>query len=128
MISCGFSLECIARIRLPKVRTVNLAYSGNISGHKLACAGVLDCLSSDYMPSILLHATLLLSRDAGWTLQRAVASVSAMPAALATLPDRGEIRTGLRADVIRVQESLGIPVVHEVLRKGRWILQCKRPR
>ncbi len=98
------------------------SHSGNISAHELASAGFLDCLSSDYVPSSLLHAAFLLTRDAGWTLPRAVASVSATPAALATLPDRGEIRAGLRADVIRVQESHGIPVVHEVLREGRRIL------
>jgi len=98
------------------------SHSGNISAHELACAGFLDCLSSDYVPSSLLHAAFLLQRDAGWTLPRAVTSVSATPAALAALPDRGEIRIGLRADVIRVQESHGIPVVHEVLREGRRIL------
>ena len=98
------------------------SHSGNISAHELASAGFLDCLSSDYVPSSLLHAAFLLTRDAGWTLPRAVAGVSATPAALATLPDRGEIREGLRADVIRVQESHGIPVVHEALREGRRIL------
>jgi alpha-D-ribose 1-methylphosphonate 5-triphosphate diphosphatase len=79
---------------------------------------VLDCLSSDYVPSSMLHAAFVLADQAGWSLPRAVASVSSTPARLAALADRGEIATGLRADLIRVHESHGHPVVVEAFREG----------
>jgi alpha-D-ribose 1-methylphosphonate 5-triphosphate diphosphatase len=98
------------------------SHSGNISAHELACAGFLDCLSSDYVPSSLLHAAFILSRDAGWSIPRAVASVSAVPAQMGALADRGAIRIGLRADIIRTRDSHGIPVVLQVLRAGQRVL------
>lgn len=94
------------------------SHSGNISALNLARADVLDCLSSDYVPSSMLHAAFVLADQAGWSLPRAVASVSSTPARLAALTDRGEIATGLRADLIRVHESHGHPVVVEAFREG----------
>lgn len=98
------------------------SHSGNISALELARAGVLDCLSSDYVPSSMLLATFVLPGQAGWSLPRAVASVSSTPARMAMLEDRGEIAAGLRADLIRVHESHGVPVVVEALRGGTRIL------
>jgi alpha-D-ribose 1-methylphosphonate 5-triphosphate diphosphatase len=98
------------------------SHSGNISALELARADVLDCLSSDYVPSSMLHASFVLTEKAGWSLPRAVASVSATPARIAALTDRGEIAAGLRADLIRVHESQGHPVVLEAFREGIRVL------
>ena len=97
------------------------SHSGNISALELARHDLLDCLSSDYVPASLIHAAFLLSHRAGWTIPRAVASVSATPAGMAGLKDRGQISPGLRADIVRVHESAGVPVVREVIREGHRI-------
>lgn len=94
------------------------SHSGNVSALELARAGLLDGLSSDYVPASLLHAAFLLRDRAGWTLPDAVATVSANPAAMARLDDRGALAPGKRADFIRVREHNGIPVVLAAWREG----------
>jgi alpha-D-ribose 1-methylphosphonate 5-triphosphate diphosphatase len=79
------------------------SHSGNASALELAQAGLLDALSSDYVPASLLHAAFLLTREADFSLPQAVSTVSANPAAMVGLDDRGEIAIGKRADFIRVR-------------------------
>jgi len=97
------------------------SHSGNVSALELAREGVLDALSSDYVPSSLLQAAWLLLRDAGFSLPEAVNVVSRAPARSCGLTDRGEIALGQRADLVRVRELDGAPVVREVLRQGQRI-------
>ena len=47
----------------------------------------------------------------GWSLPKAVATVSRSPARAIGLDDRGEIAVSRRADFIRVRMSGGMPVV-----------------
>jgi len=94
------------------------SHSGNVSALELAREGVLDALSSDYVPGSLLQAAWLLQRDAGFTLSAAVAVVSLHPARACGLNDRGEIAEGLRADLVRVREVAGQPAVREVFARG----------
>lgn len=77
------------------------SHSGNIAASALAEADLLDILSSDYVPSALLTAALMLG-DVWGDLPRAVATVTATPARATGLADRGRLEPGLRADVIRV--------------------------
>lgn len=77
------------------------SHSGNVAAQALAEAGVLDILSSDYVPSSLLSAALMLG-DLWGDLARGVATVTAAPAAATGLADRGRLAVGARADVIRV--------------------------
>jgi alpha-D-ribose 1-methylphosphonate 5-triphosphate diphosphatase len=97
------------------------SHSGNVSALELARAGVLDALSSDYVPASLLLAAWLLRRDAGFPLGEAVAVVTRAPARAAGFDDRGEIAPGLRADLVRVREVEGHPVVREVWSRGRRV-------
>lgn len=97
------------------------SHSGNVAALDLAKAGVLDALSSDYVPSSLLQAAWKLQQDAGFSLPEAVKVVSRAPALACGLPDRGEIAIGLKADVVRVVEVGGLPTVREVYRAGRRI-------
>jgi alpha-D-ribose 1-methylphosphonate 5-triphosphate diphosphatase len=94
------------------------SHSGNVAAIELARAGVLDALSSDYVPGSLLQAAWTLKRDAGQSLPEAVRIVSRAPALACGLDDRGEIAAGLRADFVRVHELGGLPVVREVWRAG----------
>lgn len=95
------------------------SHSGNVSAKELAVTGCLDILSSDYVPFAPMQAAFLLPElVAGMTLPQAVAMVSRNPARAVGLDDRGEIRTGLRADLVRVSVVRGHPVVREVWRQG----------
>jgi len=96
------------------------SHSGNIAARDLAAAGVLDVLSSDYVPVSLLHAPFVLA-DAGLDLARAIAMVTATPARSVGLDDRGRIAEGLRADLVRVRRRDGVPIVNSVWREGRRV-------
>jgi alpha-D-ribose 1-methylphosphonate 5-triphosphate diphosphatase len=98
------------------------SHSGNVSALDLAGRGLLDILSSDYVPSSLLHAAFLLTeRIPEITLPAAVQSVTRTPARAVGLDDRGEIAPGKRADMIRVRILGGSPVVLSVWREGRRV-------
>lgn len=91
------------------------SHSGNVAAADLAERGLLDIMSSDYVPSSLIQSVFLLRDRLGWAMPRAVATVSRNPARALGLQDRGEIAPGQRADVIRVKEVGGMPVV-----RGAW--------
>ncbi len=79
------------------------SHSGNVSAIELARLGLMDMLSSDYVPGSLLSATLRLTETAGLSLPQAVAMVTRNPAACIGSHDRGQIAGGLRADLIQVR-------------------------
>jgi alpha-D-ribose 1-methylphosphonate 5-triphosphate diphosphatase len=98
------------------------SHSGNISATDLVAAGMLDILSSDYVPFALLQAAFLLPhRVEGLDLPRALATVTANPARAAGLADRGEIAPGKRADLVRVAADAPLPFVRGVWREGRRV-------
>lgn len=77
------------------------SHSGNVAAQTLAEEGLLDIVSSDYVPAALLQAGLMLG-DLWGDLPRGIATVTSAPARAANLADRGAIAPGLRADLIRV--------------------------
>ena len=91
------------------------SHSGNVAAATLAEAGLLDIISSDYVPSALLSAALMLGEIWG-DVARAVATVTQAPAEAAGLADRGSLVAGARADVIRVARIGGAAVV-----RGTWV-------
>ncbi|WP_295042810.1 alpha-D-ribose 1-methylphosphonate 5-triphosphate diphosphatase [uncultured Paracoccus sp.] len=91
------------------------SHSGNVAAHDLADAGLLDILSSDYVPSALLTAALMLG-DLWGDIPRGVAAVTSAPARAVGLEDRGALRPGARADVIRVARLGKASVV-----RGVWV-------
>lgn len=98
------------------------SHSGNVSARMLAERGLLDVLSSDYVPSSLLHAAFLIAEGTeGITLPQAVALVSKQPAEAIGLHDRGAIAPGRRADLVRVRIEAGVPFVRGVWRAGRRV-------
>ncbi|WP_345750673.1 alpha-D-ribose 1-methylphosphonate 5-triphosphate diphosphatase [Microbacterium rhizophilus] len=105
------------------------SHSGNVAASDLLAAGLLDILSSDYVPASPLQAAFLLFARGDVTLSEASKLVSANPARAIGLGDRGVIAPGKRADLIRVhaydeapgeQHPLGVPVpiVRGVWRQG----------
>jgi alpha-D-ribose 1-methylphosphonate 5-triphosphate diphosphatase len=98
------------------------SHSGNIAAVDLAREGLLDILSSDYIPSSLLMAALQLpGRVPGIDLAAAIRTVTKTPAEAVGFADRGEIAIGKRADLIRVHVARDVPVVRSVWREGHRV-------
>lgn len=99
------------------------SHSGNVSARVLAEAGLLDILSSDYIPFSLLQAAFNLDKLVeAISLPEAIRLVTRHPAQAASLEDRGEIAPGKRADLVRVRVDGDVPVVRAVWREGRRVI------
>src|SRR5262249_54322956 len=90
------------------------SHSGNVAVAELATHGLVDILSSDYVPMSALHGAYRLQRAHGVSLPAAIAAVSRTPAARVGLEDRGEIAIGKRADLLRVRATVDVPIVGAV--------------
>lgn len=98
------------------------SHSGNVSARDLAAAGLLDTLSSDYVPESLLHSAFILAEHVEQIeLPEAVNMISRNPADAAGLHDRGELTIGKRADLVQVTRLQRAPVVRQVWRQGRRV-------
>ena len=98
------------------------SHSGNISAAGLLDHGVLDILSSDYVPFSLLQSAFVLAEAGTLALPAAIRLVASNPAAAAGLDDRGEIAVGRRGDLVRVRTAAGQPpLVLGVWREGRRV-------
>ncbi len=98
------------------------SHSGNVATAEAAQAGVLDVLSSDYVPASLLMAALILPQAApAIALPAALRTVTKTPAQAVGLRDRGEIAVGKRADLVRIRLTERVPVVRSVWCMGRRV-------
>jgi alpha-D-ribose 1-methylphosphonate 5-triphosphate diphosphatase len=103
------------------------SHSGNVAAADLARNGLLDILSSDYVPGSLLSAAMRLVDDGILSLPQAITTVTHNPAQATGLKDRGQIAVGLRADLIQVR-VVNLPygkrhaVVRAVWREGKRVL------
>jgi alpha-D-ribose 1-methylphosphonate 5-triphosphate diphosphatase len=99
------------------------SHSGNVSARALAEQGLLDILSSDYIPFSMLQSAFCLADSVDRiSLPEAVQLVTKRPAAAAGLEDRGEIAIGKRADLVHLRVEAGIPIVLTVWRQGRRVI------
>jgi alpha-D-ribose 1-methylphosphonate 5-triphosphate diphosphatase len=96
------------------------SHSGNVAARDLAEAELLDIVSSDYVPSSLLSAALMLSDIWGST-ARGIATVTSAPAQAVGLVDRGRLEPGARADVVRVRRLGPAGAVRSVWVEGRRV-------
>jgi alpha-D-ribose 1-methylphosphonate 5-triphosphate diphosphatase len=95
------------------------SHSGNVSARELAEIGLLDILSSDYIPFSLIQSAFFLGEAVdAISLPEAVNMVSKTPAEAVGLDDRGAIEIGRRADLVRVRVDAHVPVVRTVWRQG----------
>lgn len=98
------------------------SHSGNVAARSLMDRGLLDILSSDYVPFSLLHAVFMVAgEENGIGVPEAVATITRNPAEAAGLDDRGAIETGRRADLVRVRIDHEVPLVRSVWREGRRV-------
>ncbi len=91
------------------------SHSGNVAARKLAEEGLLDIVSSDYVPSALLSAALMLG-DLWGDMARAIGTVTRAPAEATGLADRGRLEVGARADVIRLHR-----IGPSAALRGTWV-------
>lgn len=103
------------------------SHSGNVAAAELARHGLLDILSSDYVPGSLLSAVMRLVDEGILSLPQAVTTVSHNPAQATGLKDRGRIAPDLRADLVHVR-LVDLPqgrhhaVVRAVWREGERVI------
>lgn len=98
------------------------SHSGNVAAEDLARGGILDILSSDYVPSSLLQAAFTMHRRIpSISLPQAINTVTRAPARATGLDDRGAIAPGLKADLVRVAFLDDTPFPREVFKDGRRV-------
>ena len=98
------------------------SHSGNVSAAELVRQRAVDGLASDYVPASLVEAAFACVHQTGITLPEGVALITANPAGMANLPDRGRLEPGLRADIVRIREWESMPVIRQVWRAGERVI------
>jgi len=96
------------------------SHSGNVAAQELAELGHLDIMSSDYVPAALLLSAARLGELWG-DMARGIRTVTLAPARAAELEDRGALRTGARADLIRFRMRASVPALTAVWSRGRRV-------
>lgn len=107
------------------------SHSGNVSALDLVREGLLDILSSDYVPASPLQAAFSLVAHGEVSLPEASRLLSANAAQAIGLDERSEIAIGKRADVVRVHghepaatngaTPTPVPIVRGVWRTGTGV-------
>ena len=96
------------------------SHSNNVSALDLAREGLLDIVSSDYIPAALLQSALRLA-EIWQDLPRAIRCVTDAPARATGLQDRGVLAVGHRADMVRLRPVAGTHVVQSVWSGGQRV-------
>ncbi len=97
--------------------------SGNMSAMDAVKANACIALCSDYMPAAMLPAIFRVVKEGVLPLHEAVKLVTLNPARGVGMKDRGEIKEGHVADLIAVETINGNPLVTNMWRHGRNVLQ-----
>ncbi|MBT3141665.1 phosphonate metabolism protein PhnM [Phaeobacter gallaeciensis] len=96
------------------------SHSGNVAARELAELDLLDIISSDYVPSALLLSAVKVGELWG-DMARGIRTATLAPAQAVGLSDRGELRIGARADVLRFRMRAGVPALRAVWSRGQHI-------
>lgn len=95
------------------------SHSGNVSVMEMVRAGALDTIASDYVPAAMIEAAY--ACEAAMGLPAAIATITANPARMCRMDDRGRVAPGLRADLVQVKHHAGLPFVRRVWRGGERV-------
>ncbi|MBC2762723.1 MAG: alpha-D-ribose 1-methylphosphonate 5-triphosphate diphosphatase [ANME-2 cluster archaeon] len=96
--------------------------SGNLSSVQAVAAGLVDVLCSDYNPASMLCSPFILWKQGILTLPDAVKMVTLNPAKAVGMDyATGSIEIGKRADILVVNEQMGIPVVARTIVSGEVV-------
>ncbi|NBT41004.1 MAG: alpha-D-ribose 1-methylphosphonate 5-triphosphate diphosphatase [Alphaproteobacteria bacterium] len=96
------------------------SHSGNVAAEDCGKAGLLDILSSDYIPASLLLGAVKLGYALG-DFKKGIQSVTSAPADAVGLDDRGRLKVGSRADIVRFRLRDNLPVVGSVYCGGKQV-------
>jgi alpha-D-ribose 1-methylphosphonate 5-triphosphate diphosphatase len=96
------------------------SHSGGVAASDLAQRGLLDVLSSDYVPASLLQAVLKLGTGE-MSLHEAFGLATWRAADMLGLADRGRLKPGQRADLLRFRVIDSTPVVRAVTVDGQRV-------
>ena len=96
------------------------SHSGNVAAQELARGGLLDILSSDYVPAALLNAAVSLGNLLE-DMAAGIRTVTACPADAVGFDDRGRIAPEKRADLVRFAMHDGLPIIKSVWSRGQRI-------
>lgn len=94
--------------------------SGNISAIELVKERVCGYLCSDYHLASMLQSVYKMHQDANLPLAEGFSMITTNPAKLANLTDRGEIKEGMNADIVVIDDS-NIPKVVLTIKDGETI-------
>jgi alpha-D-ribose 1-methylphosphonate 5-triphosphate diphosphatase len=96
------------------------SHSGNVAARELAELDLLDIVSSDYVPSALLLSAVKLGEIWG-DMARGIKTATQAPAQAVGLDDRGALRVGARADLLRFRMRAGVPALRAVWSRGMQV-------
>ena len=97
------------------------SHLGWVNATTMVADGLCQVLASDYYYPAPLIAPFRLAERGAAPFEKAWRLVSEEPARAAGLSDRGRLERGLRADVVVVDASLGLPQVVAVVAAGRVV-------
>lgn len=98
------------------------SHSSGVSAGDLVKLGILDGISSDYVPASLLQAVSRLVHDFSLSVPDAMAMVTWKVADMVSLTDRGRLQKGLRADLLRFRYIGRTPQLRGLWCGGRRVL------
>jgi alpha-D-ribose 1-methylphosphonate 5-triphosphate diphosphatase len=98
------------------------SHSGNVSALELLELGLVDIISSDYVPQSLVQAMFLISQQLQQPLYQVLPLFTLNPAiAIGLDSDRGSLELGKRADFVWVHDDGVVPRLVGVVCQGRRV-------
>ncbi|HHP7232339.1 MAG TPA: alpha-D-ribose 1-methylphosphonate 5-triphosphate diphosphatase [Xenococcaceae cyanobacterium] len=98
------------------------SHSGNVSAMELVELGLVDILSSDYVPRSLLQAVFMISQQTDRLLHEVIKLVTLNSANAINLDSEiGSLEVGKKADFITVHNDGVIPRILEVFKNGNRV-------
>ena len=95
------------------------SHSGNVSAMELVELGLVDIISSDYVPRSLLTSAFIISKKAQKPLYEVIKYITLNPAKAIDLERQvGSLEVGKQADFITVKDDGVVPLILEVYKKG----------
>ena len=98
------------------------SHSGNVSAMELVTLGLVDILSSDYVPRSLLQSAFIIARQAQKPLHEAIKLITLNPAkAIARDEEIGSLEVGKKANLIKVHDDGVVPRILAVYKQGKRV-------
>lgn len=98
------------------------SHSGNVSAMQLVRLGLVDILSSDYVPRSLLQAAFIISQQANQPLYEVIKLITLNSAKAINLDDEiGSLEVGKKADFLTVHDDGVVPIILEVYKHGKRV-------